>query len=157
MFGAVDDLLQGVVGDFGPVVEREHGRADVGHFLLRRVEDEEPMRAIRQRDFQLTRREIDARAGDRFRGIANEHVRAQRIVHVVPRLLYEILVALTVEDLEVHDDHLVGVFDVDAKAQFLEHASLGLDHVVLEGDVVLVQYQRRYRATGANLARRKES
>ena len=150
----VDDLLQSVVRDFGSIVERQNRHRNVLHVFLRRVEDQEPVGPIGQSDLQLTRRQVHARAGDCFRRIANKHVGTQRIVHVVPRLLDEQLVVLAVEDLQIHNDHLVRVFDVHAKTEFFENPTLGFDHVVLEGDVILVEHQRGNGATRANLRER---
>ena len=39
----------------------------------------------------------------------------------------------------------MGVFDVDAEAELLEDTALGLDHLVLQVDVRLIEDQRRDR------------
>ena len=113
------------------------------------------MRAVGQGNLERTRRQVNAGAGDGFGGISHEHVGTERVVHVVPRLLHQRFVILAVEDFQVHDDHLVRMFDVDAKAEFLEYAPLRLDHVVLESDVILVEDQRGNGATRSYLKREK--
>ena len=56
------------------------------------------------------------------------------------------------------EQYFVGVFDVDTEAELLENASLRLDHLVLRGDVLLVERQRaerpafvQYTQYGSNL------
>ncbi len=49
------------------------------------------------------------------------------------------MVHLKPEELEVDDDKLVWMLDVHTEPQLLQHASLGLDDIVLECDILRVE------------------
>jgi hypothetical protein len=89
-----------------PVVQLQYPDGDVSDLRLGGAEDRVPGRVLGQGQLELAGGQVDARARHRLRLVPHEHVRPQRVVHVVPRVLHQLLVLLEAEDLQVHHDYL---------------------------------------------------
>lgn len=65
-------------------VQFENANANVFEIAFYATEKEIPSGFLRQDDGQLAGAQIDTGTGDGFGTVANEDVRPQRVVHVVP-------------------------------------------------------------------------
>jgi len=51
-------------------------------------------------------------------------------------ILEQVLVGFVSQELQIHNNHLVWMLNMDAKAKLLQNTTLGLDDLVLQVDVV---------------------
>lgn len=83
--------------------------------------------------------------------VAQKHVRPQRVVHVVPTLLHEGSILLVAENLKIHYDYLVRMFDVNTEAKLLENPALRLDNLIFKSYVILIEHNWLYGFLSADL------
>lgn len=127
-----------------PMIQLHDTKASIDQIIFLNLKYHKPWRQSGQVDVELASRQRDASARDRFRLIANEHVRPERVVHVVPRPLQHLAILLLVKAqiLQIHDDELVWMLHMHAEAELLEDAPLCLYRLILKIHVGLVEEHR---------------
>lgn len=87
-------------------VQFQYPHAYVADLGLGSPKNSVPIWVLWQGQLQFPSSEVYAGARHRFGLVPDEDVRSQGIVHVVPRVLHQLLVVLETENLQVHDNYL---------------------------------------------------